>query len=184
MGRFIWNNYWHELFYPYGCEPAVTRCIAEGPWQGGVFWDVGAFVGRYTWRFAANFKQIVAFEPNMHSVQFLCWNTRHLNNVVILPCALTRDGKTKRATCQPNFQSKPEGPSVATIAVRSAIESYGHPSLVKLDVEGAEMELLKEPLLRMTTLIVEWHGTRNIVDKQYWKETQLDKTHSLLAHLT
>jgi FkbM family methyltransferase len=180
LGRALHSNYWHELFFPYGCEPAVTRCLHDYVGHES-FWDVGAFVGRYAWRFAYQFKKVFAFEPNLNNLQFLGANTDMFTNVVIVPLALTLTGKPIRGTHDPDFNHNPTGPDVATISVAEAFAKFGPPSIVKMDVEGAEYGLLADPLFRSVPVLVEWHESTNKIDKHWWAEKVLDATHSLLT---
>lgn len=178
LGRWLNSNRLYEMVRPKGWEPEVLDCLCNGQWNGPV-WDVGACFGRHTFRIAQR-HPIYAFEPNLNSLQFLAYNLRDCSNAVIVPCALTVDGKPMKGTYHADFMAPNTGPQVATISLEEALEKFGRPGIIKLDVEGGEYDLLKSNLVIGLTLLVEWH--REIPTQlEYWDIKTIDPTHSLLT---
>lgn len=177
LGRLLHSNRGNQWLYPQGWEPAVLRSMCEGKW-GGPVWDVGAFVGRHAYR-VSQYHKVYAFEPNLNALQFLGYNLKDCPNVVIVPCALTVDGRPIKGTCDPDFLKPPTGPEVATLSIAESLSKFGRPGLIKVDIEGGEYELLKCPLLFDIPLLIEWH--REIpTELPHWTLQKLDDTHSLL----
>lgn len=133
---------------------------------GGVFWDIGANIGLYSWC-CANARpdfHIVSFEPDAKNVECLrrtsaAWNlTAH----DIVPRAVAEQvGRTifftdeiSRATgtLEPaagafnatHYGAVPRGVEVETISLDHLIaEAWAPPLVVKIDVEGAELRVLR-----------------------------------------
>ncbi len=127
-----------------------------------VIWDVGASVGKLTTIMAKNSPQatVFAFEPNLNSLYFLAFRSAKSANVIIVPCALTTDGKTLTGTYNPNFNAPPTGPRVTSISIAEAITKSGVPQFIKMDIEGAEFSLFESKeseLLHRATILVSWH---------------------------
>jgi FkbM family methyltransferase len=159
-------------------------------WGKGVIWDVGASVGKYTTMLAKNSPNatIYAFEPNLNSLYYLANRTEKYPNVVIVPNALTPDGGTIMGSHDPDFSSKPTGPRVATISLKEAVAKFGAPTFLKMDIEGAEFEVLKGDLssLHKSTLLVSWHCQftgKPVPQVPGWKNTQLSADITLLEPL-
>ena len=171
------SNFIHEQFHGKGWEPEVIKCLCEGKWNGPV-WDVGASLGRLTYR-VAKFHQVYAFEPNLNSLQFLGYNLIQSPGVVIVPCALTVDGQPMQGTVHPDFLAPPTGPQVMTLSLAEALQKFGRPGIIKLDVEGGEYELIKSDLLIGLTLLIEWH--REVPrELPHWTIETIDDYHTLL----
>jgi FkbM family methyltransferase len=176
--RWINCNRFYEMIRPGAWEPEVLQCLREVKWNGPV-WDVGAAFGRHAYRLARE-RQVFAFEPNLNTLQFLAYNLRKCPSAVVVPCALTPDGKTMKGTYHADFMVAPTGPQVATLSVSEALQKFGRPGVIKLDIEGGEYELLKCEALFGLPLLVEWHREipRNF---QHWDAKPIDSTHSLLT---
>lgn len=178
FGRFLHSNWGNQICYPQGWEPEVLQCLCEGKWNGPV-WDVGAYVGRHAYRVSQH-HQVYAFEPNLNALQFLGYNLKDCPNVVIVACALTLDGKPMLGSVDPDFLKPPTGPKVATLSIAEALQKFGRPGVIKIDIEGGEYELLKSELLRGIPLLIEWH--REIPQQlPHWNLKTIDPTHSLLT---
>jgi FkbM family methyltransferase len=177
LAQWAFSNALHELFHSRGWEPEVIACICEGKWNGPV-WDVGASLGRQAYK-VAKYHPVFAFEPNLNSLQFLGNNLRQCDNVVVVPCALTVDGQPMKGSVHPDFLAPPTGPKVATLSLKEALQKFGRPGVIKIDIEGGEYEMLRSPDLIGIPLVIEWH--REIpTDTPHWKVQPLDPTHSLL----
>jgi hypothetical protein len=74
----------------------------------------------------------------------------------------------------------PTGPRVATISIAEALQKFGRPGVIKLDIEGGEYELLNSAHLIGLSLLIEWH--REIPRQlEHWDIRAIDTTHSLLT---
>jgi len=148
-------------------------------------------VGKLTTIMAKNSPEatIHAFEPNLNSLYFLAYRTAAYTNVIIVPCALTTDGKPLLGTYDPDFNAPPTGPNTATISVAEAIAKSGVPQYVKMDIEGAEFGFFDSPeseKLRQSTILVSWHPTiakQPVPTVKGWKNTPLATNLTLLTPL-
>ena len=129
-------------------------------WPGPI-WDVGASVGKFTAMLAeANPERTVyAFEPNLNSLYYLGHRTSRFPNVVIVPCALTIDGKPFKTSHSADFFEQPTGPMAHSISLAEAIAKFGRPSFAKFDIEGGEYSIFAEEpeSLLGSHLLIEWH---------------------------
>jgi FkbM family methyltransferase len=176
--RWLNSNSLYEIIRPGRWEPKVLDCLCEGDWDGPV-WDVGAAFGRHAYRVARRHR-VYAFEPNLNTIQFLAYNLRGCDNVVIVPNALTVDGKPVNGTYHADFMVPPTGPRVASLSIEEALNKFGRPGIIKLDIEGGEYEMLQSPHLIGLTLLIEWH--RGIPGQlEHWNVSSVDDTHSLLT---
>ena len=178
IGRFLNSNSLHERFHPQGWEPEVLQFLLGRNWDGAI-WDVGASLGRHAYRIGGK-NLIYAFEPNLNSLQYLGNNVKHLPNVIIVPCGLTVDGQPMLGTIHPDFLAPCTGPKVATLSIKEALQKFGKPALIKLDIEGGEYPMLKTPDLNGIPLLIEWHGE---IPKElpHWNLETIDSTHSFLT---
>lgn len=145
-------------------EPEVQEALTTFLKPGDCFFDVGAHVGFYSLiasRVVGLRGRVVAFEPDPKNVQLLREhvNRNGLSNVSIAQAAAWRSdgevlfqrggmpaGKSSRRGAVIESGAAPEsGETLSIQAVtldRYAAGGYS-PSLVKVDVEGAECEVLK-----------------------------------------
>jgi FkbM family methyltransferase len=159
-------------------EPEVHKCLVETDWKGPV-WDVGAFVGNHAYDIAQR-HDLYAFEPNLCILYYLGYKLKDCPRVTLVPCALTPDGQPMKGSIEPNFTKPATGPRVATLSVTEALQKFGRPGLIKLDIEGGEYELIKSPSLTGLTLLVEWH--REVpTQMDRWNVKALDHMHTLLT---
>lgn len=155
-------------------ERPVLDALADLLQPGMEFVDVGAFLGYFTLAAAARVEsrgRVWAFEPSAESRRLLERSVarNHLGNVTVVPLAL--GGSPGVAAL-----SQPANPSMARL-VRTDLErlprvevttldgwcrdSGARPSVMKIDVEGAELEVLAgaaETLRRhRPSLVIEAH---------------------------
>jgi len=160
-------------------------------WGKVVIWDVGASVGKYTTILAKHNPNatICAFEPNLNSVYYLAYRTANYPNVVIVPNALTVDGRSIKGTHNPDFNATPTGPLVATISIKEAIARQGVPAFIKMDIEGGEFPIFESEeaeRLRPATILVSWHSQlagKPVPDVKGWKNSRLADDMTLLSPL-
>jgi FkbM family methyltransferase len=119
-----------------------------------VVFDCGAYCGATTINFAKRAKHVFAFEPDSKNRAALVRNlVRHkVENVTVLPYALAGQNGTETFNSEStpgsalprcNGRASFDGIStVETITLASAFERYGVPDFIKLDIEGAEVEVL------------------------------------------
>jgi FkbM family methyltransferase len=155
-------------------EPAFTEICSR---VKGVFIDVGANIGYFTVMVAKNAQQVISIEPDSDNFRYLRYNIEmnHLKNVIAI-CAAAFDkedfvelqghGSLAKVIC-PRGRSG----SVPTIKLDKVANLYHikHIDLIKIDVEGAEVEVLKgskEVLTKIpkVKLLIEIHNR--------WKEVQ------------
>jgi FkbM family methyltransferase len=160
-------------------------------WGGGIIWDVGASVGKYTNILATHNPNatIYAFEPNLNSMYYLAYRTAGHANVVIVPNALTVDGQPMKGTHDPDFNASPTGPLVATVSLKEALAKYGPPKFVKMDIEGGEFQIFGDEVaegLRRATILVSWHPQltgKPVPEVKGWKNDRLADEITLLSPL-
>ena len=135
----------------------------------GICFDIGANVGLYTLLFARYSKYVFAFEPLPRNIRYLS-KTLEINgvrNASIVPCAMSDS---------PGLLSFQEGENCAlgrldikgtqpviALSCDDFVSAYEVvPSLLKIDVEGAEMSVLKgaESLLsnHKPVILLSTHG--------------------------
>ena len=121
----------------------------------GVFYDVGACVGSYSLMAAARGARVVAIEPvpvNFHE----CRANGRLNSLVfpVLPCAAGNANSTMTMYASPvpgygNASAMHRGRGQTehiTVFVRTLSDTaraFGFPTHIKIDVEGAEVEVMR-----------------------------------------
>lgn len=140
-GRFQHNLYEAALPYVTGRSLAV---------------DVGAHVGILTKRMAADFEEVLSFEPVPENIQCFQRNVT-AENVTLQQMALGRaSGRVSIVNHNANSGCwrADDGDSVEL----AALDSFGvDPDLIKLDVEGFEGEVLlgaRETLARSSPVVV------------------------------
>jgi FkbM family methyltransferase len=140
--------------------------LAALPQAGGVFWDIGANIGLYSWCCAEARPDfdVVSFEPDTKNLECLrrtsgAWKLAAHD---IVPCAVAEEvGRTifytdeiSRATgtLEPaagafnatHYGTMPSGVEVETVSLDHLIaEGWAPPLIVKIDVEGAELRVLR-----------------------------------------
>jgi FkbM family methyltransferase len=163
--------------------------------------DVGANVGEWTAELARIFTRVVSYEPDSRARVRITES----DNVTVVPAAVSsRDGQATfflRPDAGQNslLEEHPIGagsqapaPVTATIEVKTVSLDASHPDgadLVKIDVEGAECDVLRgcsnNGRWGRTLFIVECHNTRPDVAEQLWrlgKRVELHRHPCVTAH--
>lgn len=139
--------------------------------SGDVVVDVGAHVGMFTLKAAEKARLVVAFEPVRDNLSHLYRNIRGRSNVIVIPKALGKArGSAKflltrrSGTGQLAYLSKPPDSVINAVTdvevdtLDNCIKSLGlrYVSLLKIDAEGAEVDILKgaEETLKVTRHVV------------------------------
>jgi FkbM family methyltransferase len=152
-------------------EFALVRRVLQ---DGGDVVDVGAHVGAYS--VVASLAErgmrgrVAAVEPNAAARRRLLANLRlnRCENVTVIPAAASscegettlyvpREGQSSWATLEPDRVDDVEGVRVAQTTVDAVVEQLGlEPVLLKIDVEGRELDVLDgaEVVLRKRPVIL------------------------------
>ncbi len=172
------------------------------PDRGAVIWDAGAHIGFHTLGFATAVGpsgRVVGFEPNPSNRARLQQNLERnpdlASRIDILPCALSdRDGESAfifsreidsgassmsfLAGTTPHVDSGRSSQWETTVVALRTLDGIirdgnaPRPDVIKIDVEGAELLVLRgaAETLRTapTTVIVEAHSARLVFELQQW----------------
>lgn len=137
-------------------EPQTLRILSEYLTPGSVFYDIGAWIGPTTLYAAPRCRHVYCFEPDLVAYQYLLWNLR-LNrpaNVTPFNVALHTEngisamssfggeaGDSQSSLLNP---ADSNGMQVLCLTLETWIDIVKpeKPSFIKMDIEGAEFELL------------------------------------------
>ena len=140
-----------------------------------LIFDVGANIGDMTNIFKNNAKKVVAFEPNPQLSNQLRYRF-NMDNVVIDPRGISDDIGIKNfnisaahtiSTLSDDWVTNSRFSDlnawdlvleIETITLDKAIDEYGVPDYIKIDIEGYEYEVLTSftKLLNHTIISFEW----------------------------
>jgi len=158
---------WRKTQSEPGISKLVTKISKELDSQKdpGWFFDVGANVGLYSWevRKVSPHRKILAFEPDPENIKLLekTLSGANFQNVEICKCALSnrlaevsffQDNLTSATGCvagkdKPWIEQYLNGSAneirVKTETLDSVVSEDKTPSLIKIDVEGHEVEVLQ-----------------------------------------
>lgn len=125
------------------------------PKPDDVIFDLGAYCGVSTWYFAQFVKQVYAFEPDYESCKCLMRNLRrhHVNNVIVNQMAVAgKDGtvafnqEATLGSAIPHCNGRKSFGDTTTVpctTLSSICNAYVKPNFIKMDIEGAEVEVLE-----------------------------------------
>ncbi|MGC8585797.1 MAG: FkbM family methyltransferase [Thermoplasmata archaeon] len=145
-------------------EPVVFKYIISQ--HGKVFIDVGANQGGYSIHSFRNFEKIIAVEPSLKAQEILKKNIdiNSIKNITIIPKAVTTlTGKVKlfHADDLVNYSIVNQSDvyeEVPTISLNDLLLPFDSVDLVKIDVEGAELDVINSGLKylnRVKSLVIE-----------------------------
>ena len=140
--------------------------------KGKVVYDIGAFHGLLTIYFARQADSVVAFEPNSRNRRRLSENIKinAYSNVIVRPYGLASKASQAQMTIdplEPGTASLDTGIALGNeseiVELRTLDDEQGlkPPDLIKIDVEGFELEVLKgacRTLRAKPDLFLEMHG--------------------------
>lgn len=189
-------------FEPFIYE-AINEC---GNLNSITVWDVGAHVGYHTLAFASiigSFGRVVAFEPNPYNAERLQMNLENnrdlAERIICANYALSNvDGEAPFILCEEVDNGRSSGSHLAGAFVpadQTVYESFHHtivstargdtlvqagrvpaPSIVKIDVEGAEVQVLEGIVgilcTLKPTLLIEVHS----VTSMFYAQTLLSQS--------
>lgn len=130
-------------------EFVLDACITASDIKG-TFVDVGANVGKYTVQLSPFFAKVIAYEPLPENLETLYKNIElnDIKNVTVREVAVgSRNGKAflTRAYAQSKIVNKPTSNTIEVdmVTLDDDLKSYENISLIKVDVEGFELEVVR-----------------------------------------
>ncbi len=146
----LWSLPTRKRFLNGAYEARLARFVAAALRTDDIFWDVGAHFGYYTLLASRLLTEgrCVAFEPNPDNRWYLehhlLWN--RLTNVTVLPFAIAAGDATRGFGGSGTGDGKLDGGELQ-VQVRSidslvASGACPAPMFMKIDTEGAELEVL------------------------------------------
>lgn len=205
QGLWLQLNLRDEKHYISGRREAdFTKALLERLKPGMRFWDVGANAGYYTLlgcRRVGPSGAVTAFEPIPASVERLrvALKKNRLTNAEIVPAALgCQNGDAPfefdrnrlylgRLKNEESFNPQGESMMVSVLTMEEAARRFGPPDLVKIDVEGGEIDVLrgmgaaiheKKPVF-----LVEFHSEERLEEARQllveYRPSAIDKSHFL-----
>lgn len=164
---------WRRLMQS-GYEDRFDAALLAEVREGDVVWDIGANVGIYTLKFSEAVGptgRVVAFEPSPDPIEMLRASTADRGNVEIMTVALSDQpgeaqffSSTTGYSPSDGLRPRHDSDRMTVVPVRRGDDyrAGGAPTVIKIDVEGFEREVLKgmpetlrDPNLR--ALFVEVH---------------------------
>jgi FkbM family methyltransferase len=144
-------SYW-DLYCDGRWEAATLKAIDDNLPEGGLLFDIGAWIGPMTLWAAKNRKaHVVAVEPDPEAFLQLCDNVaaNQLHNVICLNLAVSPDGlpaqlgmQVSGDSCSSLTQKGKSSIQVETVTMGGLVLKYGKPDLIKMDIEGGESLLI------------------------------------------
>jgi len=162
-------------------EVARVSAFANAIVQGAVVYDVGAHVGIYSLLASSRVGpsgRVYAFEPQARNLRYLRLHVT-LNNLrncfIVEEAVCNREGTLPFSAAAWEFSMGRLSPDGEILVPSTTLDSciYGErgfspPDIVKIDVEGAEFEVLEGASRALTefhpTIFLEIHGTQLHVD--------------------
>lgn len=157
-------------------EPENRLVITRFIHPGQLLFDIGANIGQYTLfmsRLTGATGRVIAIEPDSENFKFLslnisenkCFNTRlvkaaisNTNTTTVLYKDSVTGGRMS-SLIKENVSNKRDvlTEQVDVLTLSELIDQYGVPGFIKIDVEGAEGDILKQPdeRLKNTILFIE-----------------------------
>ena len=114
--------------------------------------DIGSNIGNHAIEFAKYFKKVICYEPNPRAYDLLATNTKHLKNVEVFNWGI--GSKEEFLQLQENINNiggssakyQIDAKNIVNIEIKpldNFLESFKKVMLLKIDVEGMEIEVLK-----------------------------------------
>jgi len=137
---------------PHLHEKAVSEYLVET--RGNLFIDLGANLGRYSLLLSPNYEKVIAVEPDPNNMYFLKGNVERagVQNVEFMQVAVGNRNEEVRLYVAPHVGGHniyvDRGLGHVTVKMETLRQILGDKAadLVKVDVEGAEWEVLEGAL--------------------------------------
>ena len=189
-------SYW-DLFCDGRWEAATLKAIDDNLPEGGLLFDVGAWIGPMTLWSAKNRRaRVISLEPDPEAFRQLQENATEnkLEKVNCLNLALSPDGNPAQLgihtfgdSCSSLTQKGKSRIQVETITIVDLISEYGKPDLIKMDIEGGESLVLNNPpgIIYTIPLIIslhsQWYAENTNIEKtlKNWNVTNIENTNYL-----
>ena len=143
-------------------DPLLISNAEEFVKDGNVVWDVGANLGLFTFTssiIVGNKGKVIAFEPDAWLVNTLrksAKRQKHSSNIVIIPTAVAKENAIRTFAIANRARSSNhlieyghsqtggtrESQTVSCVSLDWVLNFYPAPNVLKIDVEGAECEVL------------------------------------------
>jgi FkbM family methyltransferase len=130
-------------------EPRTERLLSAQ--RGGLFLDIGANVGQYTLPLSRHFRRVIALEPNPVALAVLQRNLERngIENVTVIPKAIG-EGSGRTTIFEGEYlttwsQNLFDGTrvDVETVGLDDLLVDAADVDLMKIDVEGAELDAIR-----------------------------------------
>ena len=167
---------------------ARTLELADESWElltrfKGTVWDVGSNVGIFALRAASLGHNVIAFDISKRALQLLELSARAngLTVATVDRAFSTRSfryDEPKTSDTENAIRESPTGRG-QSITFTEAAKKFPQPDLLKMDIEGAEMEFIKSPQFKEWVVqnripwIVESHGPE--FEAMLWKDCSFVK---------
>lgn len=134
----------------------------------GCIWDVGANIGTFSINMSKHFDNIISFEPNEANIEYLKENVERneINDIKVMKYALGRENEEREMymDIRPGSGISSLGKDerlrdkikVEVRTVDYLINKIGKPDVIKLDVEGAEANVLRGAKKSIEYENIEW----------------------------
>lgn len=169
----FWGHIFEELYKSRIYDPYLP--VRK---EGSVALDIGANVGLVSYYLAQHFEKVYSIEPSTEHMQNLALmlNYNKLTNVIPIQKAIyiengkfgfggPKDNTTMRSLHMATWQDGKPEEQVETITLQKLFTDYKieHVNLMKLDIEGSEIEVLSHPTFKTVApkidiIIIERHG--------------------------
>jgi FkbM family methyltransferase len=154
------------------------------PQIGDLVFDVGAHAGMTTYflsKMVGPSGSVIAFEPDTSNHAYLLQNIEYHGLKNVTPVAKAMSGKSGTATFNMDgtmaaglseyliYPNTGRQVAVETMSLAEACGTFGVPAFVKMDIEGAEVDVIKAalPLLRQTPINLAFDSYHRLRDGTY-----------------
>lgn len=153
------NDFGSFIFYKYGflngiSEYKLTKFFIKNFKEKDIFYDIGTNYGFYTYLALEFCKEVHSFEPLPEVFSTLKKNLQNelrvfLNNVAVSDqkgaseLFIAGGGSTILQEVENKFKRKSKKIKVETITLNDYIKNHSKPTIIKIDVEGAESKVIE-----------------------------------------